>query len=80
MRGRTTTATTMMCTSRQKGGAASRSARSATARTRTAAQLRIMLFALGDYDARFGANTGPVTAPHPIGFQDVEVGVHLWGI
>jgi hypothetical protein len=44
-----------------------------------AAQLQIKLRALGDYDPAFGSNTGPITSTHPMGLQDVEVGVHLWG-
>jgi hypothetical protein len=43
------------------------------------AQLQIKLWALGDYDSAFGSRLGPVTSTHPIGLQDVEVGVHLWG-
>ncbi|MBV8757210.1 MAG: hypothetical protein JO257_08050 [Deltaproteobacteria bacterium] len=43
------------------------------------AQLRIRLWALGDYDSAFGSRVGPVTSTHPMGLQDVEVGVHLWG-
>jgi len=44
-----------------------------------AAQLQLKLRALGDYAAEFGQPTGPITTTHPMGLQDVEVGVHLWG-
>lgn len=43
-----------------------------------AAQLQLKLRALGDYAAEFAQPTGPITSTHPIGLQDVEVGVHLW--
>lgn len=43
------------------------------------AQLQIKLRALGDYDPAFGSNVGPITSTHPMGLQDVELGVHLWG-
>jgi hypothetical protein len=45
-----------------------------------AAQLRIRLYALGDYSPAFGSNVGPTTVTHPTGLQDVEVGVHLWAL
>lgn len=45
-----------------------------------AAQLQIKLRGLGDYDPGFGSNVGPATSTHPMGLQDVDVGVHLWGI